>query len=920
MKFKPFLALEASAGSGKTFALSVRFVALILQGAKINEILALTFTKKASNEMKKRIIETFLNLEKESKKSECKELCELLGCEEDELIFLRDKKKQEFLRQELKISTFDSFFSRILRAFALNLGLSSDFDTSEEKLDVRAVFLKLLNRQELKDLAYYKVSLEDNHDFFEELENFYENAYFKECVRIPNPSKASINQAYDDLRVYCLSLDHVKGYKYLCTHFKDEVLQLSQFAKSDLLNLTGAPKYLQELEDSDAKFSQKRKAFIKALDAYAKELEEYKITNLMNLLSHFSKAKDIIQKDKNTLSFSDISRRVLDLIRSDFKDMIYFRLDGYISHLLIDEFQDTSVVQYQILRPLIAELVSGEGVKKNRTFFYVGDKKQSIYRFRKGKKELFDLLQTEFKQIQKDQLTINYRSKQILVDFVNKTFQSKIKDYTPQLSLESKKGGFVRVIESQETKVDKDQAKEIQDKTLEALLEQLKFLKSKNIIYDDICILCWKNNDADMILDFLHEQDIPAFTQSNILLENKACIRVLLEYAKYCIFGDKFYLHFLKEMLGFEPLKLKLDLAKSAVQNVLYLIKELKLDLNDMALIQFIEYAKSKDDFLKLLFEPCTLKIMSEQNRGINIMTVHKSKGLEFDHVILLDSLSKNNPNNKTIMLEYDIDQGWELHIKDSYRKATQESEYKAFIDKITKADYEDDINKLYVAFTRAKDNLIIIKRNASFQSGNYPSYLNTMLDIEIQELGEIEIQTNDTHLPQKESFQALMEFEKIPLQDIERKENTSSDEIYFGNAFHFFMQNLKLPQGENFDILCQKVSGKFRHFLNHDDFERLFKRIKNLLANAQFQKLIENKKLLKEQALSFQGEIKQLDLLALGEDEAIIIDYKTGLNFNKHKEQVLLYKEAIEKILAKKSTQAFLVYVLEDKVEIIEI
>ncbi|EHD2941449.1 RecB-like helicase [Campylobacter coli] len=920
MKFKPFLALEASAGSGKTFALSVRFVALILQGAKINEILALTFTKKASNEMKKRIIDTFLNLEKESKKSERKELCELLGCEEDELILLRDKKKQEFLRQELKIGTFDSFFSRILRAFALNLGLSSDFDTSEEKLDIRAVFLKLLNRQELKDLAYYKVSLEDNHDFFEELENFYENACFKECVKIPNPSKASIYQAYDDLRVYCLSLDHVKGYKYLCTHFKDEVLQLSQFAKSDLLNLTGAPKYLQELEDSDVKFSQKRKAFIKALDTYAKELEEYKIANLMNLLSHFSKAKDIIQKDKNTLSFSDISRRVLDLIRSDFKDMIYFRLDGYISHLLIDEFQDTSVLQYQILRPLIAELVSGEGVKKNRTFFYVGDKKQSIYRFRKGKKELFDLLQTEFKQIQKDQLTTNYRSRQILVDFVNETFKNKIKDYTPQLSLESKKGGFVRVIESQETEVKKDKAKEIKSKTLEALLEQLKFLKSKNIIYDDICILCWKNNDADMILDFLHEQDIPAFTQSNILLENKACVRVLLEYAKYCIFGDEFYLHFLKEMLGFEPLKLKLDLAKSAVQNVLYLIKELKLDLNDMALIQFIEYAKSKDDFLKLLFEPCTLKIMSEQNRGVNIMTVHKSKGLEFDHVILLDSLSKNNPDNKTIMLEYDIDQGWEFHIKDSYRKATQESEYKAFIDKIEKADYEDDINKLYVAFTRAKDSLIIIKRNSSFQNGNYPSYLNTMLDIEIQELGEIEIQTNDTHLPQKESFQALKEFEKIPLQDIERKKIINSDEIYFGNAFHFFMQNLKLPQGENFDILCQKVSGKFRHFLNHDDFEKLFKRIKNLLTNAQFQKLIENKKLLKEQALSFQGEIKQLDLLALDEDEAIIIDYKTGLNLNEHKKQILLYKEAIEKILAKKSTQAFLVYVLEDKVELIEV
>ncbi|EJH2520478.1 UvrD-helicase domain-containing protein, partial [Campylobacter jejuni] len=92
-QFEPFLALEASAGSGKTFALSVRFVALILKGARINEILALTFTKKAANEMQKRIIETFLNLEKENKTSECNELCKLLGKDKEELISLRDAKK-----------------------------------------------------------------------------------------------------------------------------------------------------------------------------------------------------------------------------------------------------------------------------------------------------------------------------------------------------------------------------------------------------------------------------------------------------------------------------------------------------------------------------------------------------------------------------------------------------------------------------------------------------------------------------------------------------------------------------------------------------------------------------------------------------------------------------------------------------------
>lgn len=63
-----------------------------------------------------------------------------------------------------------------------------------------------------------------------------------------------------------------------------------------------------------------------------------------------------------------MSKKVYELITSEFKDMIYFRLDGFISHLLIDEFQDTSVIQYQILRPLITELVSGEGVKKIALF------------------------------------------------------------------------------------------------------------------------------------------------------------------------------------------------------------------------------------------------------------------------------------------------------------------------------------------------------------------------------------------------------------------------------------------------------------------------------------------------------------------------------------------------------------------------
>lgn len=917
-QFEPFLALEASAGSGKTFALSVRFVALILKGARINEILALTFTKKATNEMQKRVVETFLNLEKESKISECNELCKLLDKSKEELISLRDVKKEEFLRTELRIDTFDAFFGKILRAFALNLGLSSDFTMSEGKFDVREIFLNLLKKDELKDLAYYINLVDEKEKFFNELERFYENAYFQNYPKIPNPSKIHINKAYSELRSYCLSLTHLKDYKNLCKNFKSENLELSEFMESSLMKKFESTKYLQNLEAEDLHFSTKRIKLINALNAYATELEAYKIANLMNLLNHYSEAKNIFHKDKNILSFQDITRRVYELISSDFKDMIYFRLDGFISHLLIDEFQDTSVIQYQILRPLISELVSGEGVKKNRTFFYVGDKKQSIYRFRNGKKELFDLLKQEFTQIKSDSLNTNYRSRELLVEFINETFKEKIKDYKEQFALESKKGGFVRIVESKEQA---KQAQEIKEKTLEALLEQINFLASKNISYNDICILCWKNSDADMVLDFLRKQKIPAFTQSNVLLENKASVRLVLEYAKYCIFGDAFYLIFLKELLGFEPRKICLDFSKNAMENMLFLIKELKLDLNDMALMQFIEYAKTKENFLQLLFEPCTLKIVSEQNTGISIMSVHKSKGLEFDNVILLDALSKSKEgNDEDIILEYDINQGWQLHIKDKIRGLTKEPIYTLFKENIARADYEDDMNKLYVAFTRAKESLIVIKRNEESIDGKNPSYFKgRFLNLISQEKGILESKEPSFSV-KEEKIQSLEKFEKIFQQEIQSQEKIESKELYFGNAFHFFMQNLKLPKGENFQTLIQRCKNNFRHFLDENEFKKLFKRIENLLHNAEFQALIQDKKLLKEQALSFKGEIKQLDLLALSENEALVIDYKTGLTMQeKHKEQVSLYKKAIEEILVKQKTRAFLIYCLENGIQILE-
>ena len=401
------------------------------------------------------------------------------------------------------------------------------------------------------------------------------------------------------------------------------------------------------------------------------------------------------------------------------------------------------------------------------------------------------------------------------------------------------------------------------------------------------------------------------------MLENKASVRLVLEYAKYCIFGDAFYLEVMREFLDFEPERLQLDLAKSPEQNMLYLIKNLKLDLADIALLQFLEYAKQKGNFMELLFNPCPLKMMGEENYGISIMTVHKSKGLEFDYVVVLDRLSKGQNDNEQILLEYDIQKGWELRIKNAFHKAARDASYQNFLARIEKAQKDDDINKLYVALTRAKNGLIVIKKNPFCVNGNNPSYFNGKgyLNLECCEIGTLNEQTAPKNEEQKEQ-NALKEFVKIPLQNVEKIE--LKEEFHFGNAFHFCMQNLRLPKGENLEHIKQKAKDKFRHFLSEDEFNTLFKRVQNLLKNEEFQALLQGKKLLKEQPLSFNGELKRLDLLAFDEKEALIIDYKTGEFNAKNAEQITLYKQAIKEILNKQNTRAFLIY-CQDAIQILE-
>jgi len=173
--FKPYLALEASAGSGKTFALSVRYLSLLFLGANPQKIVALTFTNKSAAEMKQRIFETLKHLES---KDELDAICFQIGKSREAVLAQKSSVMQSLLQADIKISTLDAFFGGILRQFALHVGLMPDFKTDHTGLydEVLERFLKQSQNANLYH-ALIAFSLNENKklgDIFALLDRLYQ--------------------------------------------------------------------------------------------------------------------------------------------------------------------------------------------------------------------------------------------------------------------------------------------------------------------------------------------------------------------------------------------------------------------------------------------------------------------------------------------------------------------------------------------------------------------------------------------------------------------------------------------------------------------------------------------------------------------------------------------------------------------------
>lgn len=907
-----YLALKASAGSGKTFALSVRYISLLLMGASAKEILTLTFTNKAASEMTNRIYETLNNLG--TNEDIIKAISKETGKSKEQIMALKPTILNSFINEELAIYTIDKFINKILRQFCGFVGISDDFqiEFDDEELLIYK-FLSTLDEQNFENLIGFSYSENKRLGSIVELfKTLIEKHQFPEPKIYPKESLsaviATIMEDANKIKAYVIQSALSPSAKNAVDF--NSVETLLDKGKTWLLKETLAEFSYFKKDKNIIALDYCLHAVQSNIQLYFHIKESLILQKLFDLFEKFQSFRNTYNKKRNTLEFSDITNIVYKLLNSHIqKDFLYFRLDATYNHILIDEFQDTSTLQYKILSYMIEEIISGN-VEKFKTFFYVGDTKQSIYRFRGGQKELFDYVYEKLSpQLKQIVLDTNYRSSQSVVGFVNQKFGS-LKNYNYDFQkVQSKIQGFVQVVQTL------DDFEQI----AHSLKEQIDTLINQGIDYNNIAILTYTNNDVLMIYEYLKLQfpKLKFVTEMTSKLINQPNVQALINLVKYLYFKEDIYKTSFNAIMGKDldsAVIYKVDL-NDPVKKIL---KDLSFlcDLVNDDVIKLIENSNYETivDFIYEI-EKSDLSVTSNEQSGLQILTIFKSKGLEYDTVLVCDRITKKNSDRSSLLFEYENIELKNIFYKKSGRE-NFDNYYAQALLKEQNLSFNDELNILYVALTRAKNNMIIFKKQK-----------NSVFDL----LGDFPImQTGSLYIKPKQSYAIKqpknLAYEPIDLGFQEKSKNTTQtfEDIVaseFGIAVHYTLEMIQEFTIEALNDVIPKVYNRFFHILSQQHFNDLFARVKNLITNDQFLGLVKGKKLYKEQSLVYLQEHKIIDLLAIDQESYTIFDYKTGFekSYN-HTKQLQGYMQAVQGISCSENIMGYLVYLHEKNIEIIQV
>ncbi|WP_441733062.1 RecB-like helicase [Helicobacter pylori] len=920
------MALKASAGSGKTFALSVRFLALLFKGANPSEILTLTFTKKATAEMKERILDYLkilqkenLEDEKEKEKSQniLKELEEKYRLDPSFVQNSAQKIYQCFLNAEIRISTIDAFFQSILRKFCWFVGLSANFEVNEDtkahQQQLNASFLSALDNKQLEELSvfiaqclsydsYTSDSILERLRFLKnklylfdpnKKEPAFDEEGFLEKLRSLNQQIQSVETASDTAK---------KAIK--CDDFRG-------FLNSSLtwLEKKGEYRYFKKFKDEIPTLESECEEIENDLKRYYEARESALFKKFPKFIQLYDRATSKIQ----ALDFDAIKDKVHALLNG-YEEMpaefFYFRLDSRIVHILIDEFQDTSLNDYKILAPFIDEIKAGIGQAKwHRSVFFVGDVKQSIYGFRGSFSSLFESVSKDFYH---DNLEFNHRSSPLIINYVNTIFKKAYQNsptayweqkYPKASSNKHARDGYVKV----------SLVADERELLLEQILQEAKNLLEHRIDPKDITLLCATNDDALEIKNYL-QQNLSAIrpsTESSAKLSQFVESKIIKNALEYALAEEPykpFYKHSVLKLAGYlhdDAIALaSFNPKKESVAGFVWKVMELFELYTECAQI-CLELAVGCEDANEFLEKLEAKEIASFKAEGTQIMTIHKSKGMQFPYVIVCERLGKPKTNNSNQFLEeYSGTELTRLYYRMKNREVV-DKDYARALDKEEAAKNHEETNVYYVAFTRAELGLIVVAKD---KKG-----MHEKLDLAPLEEGTIAPVISSQKEPSSASVvikphaygEQVQEIEEEP-SDYEK--NNDQEAINFGIALHKgleYQYAYRIPKKSVLEYL------NYHHGFYGLDHQALEESLELFENDAKIQALFKNLALKGEVAFLFEGVVSRIDVLLWDKGQNLyVLDYKSSQNYQQsHKAQVSHYAAFLQTQAPHFKIQAGIIY-----------